>query len=146
LIECHNEAGKVCTISAVHPAGRFGALMIDDRGAIHTFSEKPRFEAAYINGGFMVCDYRMFDYLSADQNMMLEQKPISDLVRDGQLNSYKHENFWQSMDNYQEMQYLNRLWASGKAPWKVWQDHNSDATTPLEPPKTRAPRGDTVST
>jgi len=126
-IRCHRKAGKVCTISAVHPAGRFGALMIDAQGNIHTFSEKPRFEAAYINGGFMVCDYRLFDYVSLDSNMMFEQKPISDLVRDKQLNSYKHEGFWQSMDNYQEMQYLNRLWASDKAPWKVWRDGNGEA-------------------
>ena len=129
-IRCHEKAGKVCTISAVHPAGRFGALMIDAGGKIHTFNEKPRFEAAYINGGFMVCDYRIFDYLSLDPTMMFEQKPISDLVREGQLNSYQHENFWQSMDNHQEMQYLNRLWASGKAPWKIWRDKaHEDAAT-----------------
>jgi glucose-1-phosphate cytidylyltransferase len=144
-IRCHDGAGKVCTISAVHPAGRFGALMIDETGAIHTFNEKPRFEAAYINGGFMVCDYRLFDYVSLDAEMMFEQKPISDLVRDGQLNSYKHEDFWQSMDNYQEMQYLNRLWATGNAPWKVWKDKTCEPAAPL-PGKTKTPKGNAVST
>ena len=79
-------------------------------------------EEAYINGGFMVCDYRIFDYLPHDPGMMLERQPISDLVRDGELNSYKHESFWQPMDTYQEAQYLNRLWQDGVAPWKLWHD------------------------
>jgi glucose-1-phosphate cytidylyltransferase len=121
-IRCHKKAGKVCTISAVHPAGRFGALMMDTKGHIQTFSEKPRFENAYINGGFMVCDYKIFDYIPKDPAIMFEQKPIADLVRDRQLNSYKHEDFWQSMDTYQETQTLNRLWLEGNAPWKIWTD------------------------
>jgi glucose-1-phosphate cytidylyltransferase len=140
-IHCHEKAGKVCTISAVHPAGRFGALMIDGAGTIHTFNEKPRFEAAYINGGFMVCDYRLFDYVTPDPAMMFEQKPINDLLRDKQLNSYKHESFWQSMDNYQEMQYLNRLWASGEAPWKVWEDKGCDPGSPSPPKKPASASG-----
>jgi len=119
-IAAHRAAKKVCTITAVHPAGRFGALQIGHDGRIHTFSEKPQYEEAYINGGYMVCDHRMFDYLPHDPNMMLERKPMDDLVRDGQLNAYKHEGFWQPMDTYQEAQHLNKLWAEGKAPWKVW--------------------------
>ena len=120
LNEAHKAAGKVCTITAVHPAGRFGSLQIDESGAIHTFTEKPQVETTYVNGGFMVCDYRMFNYLPDDPNMMLERAPMDALVRDGQLNSYRHEGWWQPMDTYQEMQYLNQLWREGKAPWKVW--------------------------
>jgi glucose-1-phosphate cytidylyltransferase len=119
-IVSHQAAEKVCTISAVHPAGRFGSLRIEDDGCIHTFSEKPQFEEAYINGGYMVCEHRLFDYLPNDPGMMLERQPMDDLVRDGQLNAYKHDGFWQPMDTYQESQYLNALWAEGKAPWKVW--------------------------
>lgn len=119
-IKSHNAAGKVCTISAVHPAGRFGSLRIDGDGSIHNFSEKPQFEAAYVNGGYMVCDHRIFDYLPGDPNVMLERKPMDDLVRDRQLHSYRHEGFWQPMDTYQEAQFLNEIWAAGKAPWKVW--------------------------
>jgi glucose-1-phosphate cytidylyltransferase len=119
-IEAHRKNGKICTISAVHPAGRFGALRIEDDGTIHTFSEKPQFEDAYVNGGYMICDHRMFNYLSDDPGMMLERKPMDDLVRDGELHAFKHEGFWQPMDTYQESQYLNELWADGKAPWKVW--------------------------
>ena len=119
-ISSHKASGKVCTISAVHPAGRFGSLRIEGDGQIHTFSEKPQYEQAYVNGGFMVCEHRIFDYLPNDPKMMLERKPMDDLVRDGQLNAYKHEGFWQPMDTYQEMQYLNELWSNGTAPWKVW--------------------------
>lgn len=119
-IASHRAAGKVCTISAVHPAGRFGALRIEEDGGIRTFTEKPQFEDAYVNGGYMVCGPRMFDYLPDDPAMMLERKPMDDLVRDGQLNAYKHDDFWQPMDTYQESQYLNKIWAEGKAPWKVW--------------------------
>lgn len=121
-IAAHQARGKICTVAAVHPAGRFGAMSIDDHGHIHTFNEKPQMEEAYINGGFMVCDHRLFDYLPDDPGVMLERQPIADLVRDGQLNSYKHESFWQPMDTYQEAQYLNRLWQDGVAPWKLWKD------------------------
>ncbi len=120
-IESHRQSGKVCTISAVHPAGRFGALRIEEDGQIHTFSEKPQFEEAFVNGGYMVCEHRMFDYLPNDPRVMLERAPMDALVRDSQLNAYRHEGFWQPMDTYQEAQYLNQLWDSGKAPWKVWQ-------------------------
>ena len=120
-IASHQKAGRVCTVSAVHPAGRFGQMRIDDSGAIHAFSEKPQMEEAYVNGGYMVCDYKLFDYLPDDPKVMFEREPISQLVRDGQLHSFKHEGFWQPMDTYQEAQYLNRLWEEGQAPWKVWQ-------------------------
>lgn len=119
-IASHQAAGKICTMSAVHPAGRFGALRIEEDGHIHTFNEKPQFEEAYVNGGYMVCEHRLFDYLPNEPQVMFERKPMDDLVRDGQLNAYKHEGFWQPMDTYQEMQYLHQLWVSGQAPWKVW--------------------------
>jgi NDP-sugar pyrophosphorylase family protein len=72
--------------------------------------------------------------------MMFEQKPISQLVRNGQLNSYQHESFWQAMDNYQEMQYLNRLWASGEAPWKIWTEKAHQDAAPAAPAKKRPVR------
>jgi glucose-1-phosphate cytidylyltransferase len=119
-IAAHKASGKVCTISAVHPAGRFGALRIEDDGRIQTFNEKPQFEDTHVNGGYMVCSHGLLDYLPNDPGVMLERKPMDDLARDGQLNAYKHEGFWQPMDTYQEAQYLNQLWNTGKAPWKIW--------------------------
>ena len=116
----HKKSGKICTISAVHPAGRFGTLRIEDDGKIHNFSEKPQFEEAYVNGGFMVCENKMFNYLPLDPDVMLERSPMDNLVKDGQLHAYKHEGFWQPMDTYQETEYLNKLWYEKKAPWKVW--------------------------
>lgn len=119
-IAAHRAARKTCTISAVHPAARFGTLRITKAGKIAQFTEKPQFEDSYVNGGFMVCEYRLFDYLPDDLTVMLERKPMDNLVRDGQLNAYKHEGFWQPMDTYQESQHLNRMWSEGRAPWKVW--------------------------
>jgi glucose-1-phosphate cytidylyltransferase len=119
-IRAHRRSKKICTVSAVHPAGRFGALNIEDDGSIHTFIEKPQVEQAFVNGGYMVCDHKIFNYLTDDPAIMFERQPIAKIVADGQLHSYRHEGFWQPMDTYQEMQYLNRLWAEGNAPWKIW--------------------------
>lgn len=119
-IKAHRKSKRICTLSAVHPAGRFGQIQIDDAGGIHAFTEKPNMEAAYVNGGYMVCDHKIFNYLPDDPNVMFERDPMNTLVAAGQLNSYRHEGFWQPMDTYQESQYLNRLWAEGKAPWKIW--------------------------
>jgi glucose-1-phosphate cytidylyltransferase len=116
----HQCAGTACTISAVHPAGRFGALSLGPNGNIHTFNEKPQLETAYVNGGYMICDYRVFDYLPDDPGMMLERAPMNRLAAEKQLHSFRHDGFWQPMDTYQEQQYLNQLWAANKAPWKVW--------------------------
>lgn len=120
LLASHRASGKICTLSAVHPAGRFGALRIEEDGSISSFAEKPQFEDSLINGGYMVCEPSIFDYLPDDPGVMLELAPMEQLVRDGQVNAYRHEGFWQPMDTYQESQHLNRLWVEGIAPWKVW--------------------------
>lgn len=119
-IEAHRASGKTCTISAVHPAGRFGSIQLDPDGGIHTFNEKPQVEDVYVNGGYMVCENRFFEYLPNDPTVMLEREPIARLVADHQLHSYQHEGWWQPMDTYQEHQFLNQLWNTGNAPWKVW--------------------------
>ncbi|MBC2593449.1 glucose-1-phosphate cytidylyltransferase [Ruficoccus amylovorans] len=118
-IAAHQASGKACTLSAVHPAGRFGSIGIENDGRIHYFQEKPQVESAYINGGFLVCEHRVFDYLG-DDNIMFEREPITRLVEAGELNAYRHEGWWQPMDTYQESEHLNQLWSSGKAPWKCW--------------------------
>ncbi len=119
-IAAHKAAGKICTISAVHPAARFGTLRITKTGQIVQFAEKPQFEEAYVNGGFMVCDYRLFDILTDDPTVMFERQPMDQLVQHQQLHAYRHEGFWQPMDTFQESQHLNKLWNEGSAPWKVW--------------------------
>ena len=119
-IKFHKRAGKICTLTAVHPPGRFGEIGIGGDGQIHSFNEKPQTEAGYINGGFMVCDKRIFQYLRDDPQLILEQEPMKRLCDDGQLAAFRHTGFWQPMDTYAESRLLNRLWESGEAPWKVW--------------------------
>ena len=119
-IEHHAKAGKVCTLSAVHPPGRFGELGINDDNTIHGFNEKPQAEGGYINGGYMVCSRSIFNYLPDDPEMMLEQSPMKQMTADGKLSAFKHDGFWQPMDTFQEFNLLNKLWDDGKAPWKVW--------------------------
>jgi glucose-1-phosphate cytidylyltransferase len=119
-IEFHRRQGRVCTLTGVHPPGRFGELGIGADASVKHFNEKPQSEGGYINGGFMVCDRRLFGYLGDDPGMMLEREPMNELVRAGELAVFRHDGFWQPMDTYQEYMLLNGMWAKGKAPWKVW--------------------------
>lgn len=120
LIEAHHQSGKVCTLTAVHPPGRFGELGITSDSTVSGFNEKPQAEGGYINGGYMACSRRLFDYLPDDPSVMLEQAPMKKLTADGQLHAYRHEGFWQPMDTFMEFTLLNNLWETAKAPWKVW--------------------------
>ncbi len=118
----HEHAGKVCTLTAVHPPGRFGDISLGADTSVRAFNEKPQAEGAYINGGFMVCRRDLFHYLPEDPTMMLEQTPMKRLAAEDRLGAYKHEGFWQPMDTLYEFNLLNRLWDTGSAPWKVWKD------------------------
>jgi glucose-1-phosphate cytidylyltransferase len=119
-IRGHQESGKICTLTAVHPPGRFGELSLDEAGKVLGFNEKPQAEEGWINGGFMVCSRRLFQYLPGDPKLMLEQEPMRRLAAEGQLAVFRHEGFWQPMDTFQEMLLLNSLWEKGNAPWKTW--------------------------
>ncbi len=116
----HKKHGKILTVTAVHPPGRFGEMGMASDAAVTEFNEKPQVEAGWINGGFFVASRKLFDYLDDSDNLMLEQGPMSRLVADAQLMAYKHSGFWQPMDTFTEYTLLNRLWSEGKAPWKVW--------------------------
>jgi glucose-1-phosphate cytidylyltransferase len=118
-IEQHRKSGNVCTLTAVHPPGRFGELGLDGM-KVRSFNEKPQAEDGYINGGYMVCNRRFFDYLPDNPELMLEQSPMRDMAAAGQLGSFRHDGFWQPMDTMQEFNILNNLWDTGRAPWKVW--------------------------
>ena len=119
VVRHHQESDKVCTLTAVHPPGRFGELNLTASG-VQSFNEKPQTEGGFINGGYMVCNRRLFDFLPDDPGVMLEQAPMQRMAAEGVLGAYSHTGFWQPMDTFQEFQLLNRLWDSGKAPWKVW--------------------------
>lgn len=121
LYQYHLSHGKCVTLTTVSIAQQKGVLDIADDGTITAFREKADSDGAVINGGFMVCNPGIFDYLEDDKTV-LEQKPMRDLVRDGELMSYYHDGFWQCMDTKREKDMLEELWSSGKAPWKVWND------------------------
>ena len=121
LYQYHLSHGKCVTLTTVSIAQQKGVLDIADDGTITSFREKDDLDGAVINGGFMVCNPGIFDYLEDDRTV-LEQKPMRVLAKDGELMSYYHEGFWQCMDTKREKDLLEELWDSGKAPWKVWND------------------------
>ena len=119
-IAFHKREGRKCTMTAVSPPGRFGALKLEGN-QITDFMEKPQGDNAVINGGYFVCDPSVIDLIDAD-DCIWERKPLEALARDGELAAYTHKGFWQPMDTLREKRYLQSLWDSGEAPWKIWKD------------------------
>lgn len=122
LMAFHKRMGRACTVTAVQPAGRFGALDIDSAGVVGKFQEKPQGDGAWINGGFMVCQPEVFDAIPADDDsIVLEQGPMRSLAAKGEMAAYRHSGFWRPMDTFKDKNELTAMWASGHAPWAVWQ-------------------------
>jgi glucose-1-phosphate cytidylyltransferase len=120
LLEFHRAHGKRATITAVRPPARFGGLEFDgDR--VTSFLEKPQIGEGWINGGFFVLEPEVLDYIEGDDTTW-EREPLERLAEDGQLMAYRHEGFWQPMDTLRDKRLLEGLWASGEAPWKVWNE------------------------
>lgn len=117
-IDFHRRHGRVATVTAVAPRGRFGELDIDGN-TVRGFREKPEDEREFINGGFFVMDRAIGEYLTGD-DCVLEQTPMQRLASEGKLQGFRHRGFWQCMDTYREYTYLNRLWAENRAEWRVW--------------------------
>lgn len=118
LISFHKSVGRLATVTAIQPPGRYGALQMDG-DAVHSFQEKPAGDGAWINGGFFVLDPSILAYIK-DDNTVWEAEPLQRLAIDGQLAAYRHQGFWQAMDTLREKNQLEQLWSSGKAPWKTW--------------------------
>lgn len=121
LLAFHREQGRIATVTAVRPIGRFGRLEIDQQ-LVRSFEEKPGDDAGWINGGFFVFEPSVFDYLSSDSACVLERGPAERLAADGELAAYQHRGFWQCMDTYRDLVLLEELWGGGRAPWKTWSD------------------------
>ena len=119
LISYHKDHGKYATITAVRPPGRYGALEIDGK-IVTGFTEKPPGDGGLINGGFFVLSQKVFDLIDSD-NCSWEGEPLLALVRMRQLLAFEHGDFWQPMDTLREKNYLEELWQSGRAPWRVWK-------------------------
>lgn len=118
LLEFHKSHGKLATVTAVRPPGRFGCLDIQN-GAVARFEEKPATTQEWINGAFFVLEPAVLDYIEGDLTQW-EEEPMERLAREGQLMAWQHESFWQCMDTLKEKQFLQSLWDSGKAPWMCW--------------------------
>ncbi len=118
LIEHHQTQGREATVTAMQPAGRFGALVIDG-DKISRFEEKPDGDGRWISGGFFVCEPSVFDRISGDDTVF-EKAPLEGLAADGELSVWKHDGFWQAMDTLRDRNALEDLWATGSAPWKTW--------------------------
>ena len=119
LLARHREAGSTATVTVVRPPGRFGATEIED-GKVTRFVEKAPGDGGVINGGFFVLEPAALDAIEGDATIW-EQEPLRDLAERGELAAYSHDGFWQPMDTLREKMLLERLWASGEAPWKVWE-------------------------
>jgi glucose-1-phosphate cytidylyltransferase len=118
LLAFHRAGGTLATVTATPPPGRFGALVIRD-GAVQSFQEKPEGDGGVINGGYFVLSPRAIDLVEGDATIW-EREPMERLAAQGQLSAYLHRGFWQPMDTLRDKLQLEQLWASGRAPWKVW--------------------------
>lgn len=121
LVRFHRESGKLATLTAVRQKQQKGILDIGGDNAVRSFREKAATDGAPINAGYMVLEPQVFDYLEGDQTVF-EREPLERLASEGQLMSYQHEGFWQCMDTMREKMLLEKLWATGDAPWKTWED------------------------
>ena len=136
LVEFHRSHGKLATITAVQPMGRFGSLEIEDHEVVggvvapgvRAFQEKPRGDGAWVNGGFFVLEPAVLDRIAGD-GTLFEAAPLEGLAADGELMAYRHRGFWQPMDALRDVRTLQALWDSGDAPWASWRDGTSAGRT-----------------
>tara|TARA_Y100001970_G_scaffold10273_1_gene12150 strand:+ start:1248 stop:2021 length:774 start_codon:yes stop_codon:yes gene_type:complete len=118
-LEFHKEHGKLATVTAMYPPGRFGALEIKE-SKVTNFNEKPKGDGGKVSAGFFVLSPKILSYIEGDQTIW-EQEPLNNLSKDGQLMAYEHQGFFQPMDTLRDKQLLQDLWDTGSAPWKVWK-------------------------
>ena len=123
LVHFHQSHGRLATVTTMRPTSRYGILDLDTEGRVTNFAEKPQVDG-WANTGFFVFNRAVFDYLSVESDCVLEREPLERLAREGQLMAYRHGGFFYAMDTYREYLYLNELWNSGQAPWKVWATRN----------------------
>ncbi len=119
LYEFHQMNNKQCTVTAVQPSGRFGALNILDDRSVHSFMEKPKGDGSWINGGYFVCEPQVFDYIEGDLTLW-EREPMENIAKRGQMVAFKHDKFWKPMDTLRDRVELEEEWNQGNARWKVW--------------------------
>ncbi|CCH03468.1 glucose-1-phosphate cytidylyltransferase [Fibrella aestuarina BUZ 2] len=121
LVNFHQQHGKKCTLTAVQPSARFGALDVLDSNGVRSFLEKPKGDGAWINGGFFVCDPSVIDLIDGDDTTW-ERYPMETLAAQGELMAFRHHGFWKPMDTLRDKTELETAWATGQADWKVWDN------------------------
>ena len=147
LLRRHRAAGRLGTVTGVHPGSRYGEMKVDhSHCAVSEFNEKPTMADGWVSGGFFAFE-RAFvtDYLDDVPELVLEHKPLQRLAVDGQLTVNLHEGFWMGMDTFRDWTELNQRWDSGQAPWRVWQDSPGIATLPPQVPAPQRPAGPCAS-
>lgn len=120
LIKSHENSNKIVTMTAIQPGGRFGVLDIDADNVIVNFKEKSKEDGGWINGGFMVLEPEVFNYLNEEEETIFEREPLEQLASLCQINAYKHYGFWQCMDTQRDKYQIEELINSGNAPWMIW--------------------------
>ncbi len=120
LLEFHKSHKKLATITAIIPPGRYGSLKIIDNNSVNGFTEKPKGEFGYVNGGFFVLSPNCIDYIKNDLTSW-EKEPLEDLAKKGELMAFKHNKFWQPMDTLRDKNQLEMMWSKNEAPWKIWK-------------------------
>lgn len=122
LLKQHQNSDKIVTLTGIQPSGRFGVLNIadDESNTVVGFREKAKEDGGWINGGFMVANPEVFNYLSANESCIFEREPLENLAREGKLGIYKHYGFWQCMDTQRDKFVLEKMWNENKAPWRIW--------------------------
>lgn len=121
LLAFHKKHGKAITMTSVQPEGRFGTMKIDNANSgVSDFFEKPKGDGNWINGGFFVCEPKVFDYIKKGDSTVWENSPLENLAKDKELYAYKHEGFWHPMDTLKDKNVLTDMWEKGEAKWKIW--------------------------
>lgn len=120
LVAFHKQQQTLATLTATQPPGRFGAIYLEkEQTLIRRFQEKPEGDGAWVNGGYFVLEPEVLDYIADDQTVWA-QEPLQKLAQMGQLSTYKHTGFWQSVETLRDQLYFDEMWKNGQAPWKIW--------------------------
>jgi len=121
LVNFHKSHGKALTMTTVQPEGRFGAVLIDNENCVTNFLEKPKGDMGYVNGGFFVCESKIFEFIDDDDSVIFEQEPLQNMASEGEICCYRHNGFWKPMDSLKDKNDLNDMWENDNAPWRVWK-------------------------
>jgi len=121
LVEFHKKSGKLLTVTAYKPQGKFGSLELLENNSVKSFTEKPAGDGMWINAGYFVCEPEVFDYILEGDKTIFEKAPLENLAKDGKMMAFKHQGFWKPMDILKDNRELNSMWENNKAPWKVWK-------------------------